>query len=92
MVKVLEKTEYDVWFKSKSEGVLSAGATMKDPAWDIEPATFDYKFHKTAAEPVEAVEGEELDGDEELVEGQEQEEADPTDGNEQAEGHDAPAV
>ena len=92
MVKVLEKTEYDVWFKSKSEGVLSAGATMKDPAWDIEPATFDYKFHKTAAEPVEAVEGEELDGDEELVEGKEQEEADPTDGNEQAEGHDAPAV
>ncbi len=59
MIKVLSKKDYDVWVKSKSKGVLSAGATLKNPAWDIEPSTFDYKFHKQPAVEVQEVAKEE---------------------------------
>ena len=56
MIVVLEEEDYNKWMKVKAEGVKTA-----DGAWEIEPATFDYQFHKEAPveTPIDAPAGDE---------------------------------
>ncbi|MFT5859209.1 MAG: cytochrome c oxidase subunit 2 [Flavobacteriaceae bacterium] len=43
MIVVMEEEDYNKWMDVKSKGVKNA-----DGSWGIEPATFDFQFHKDA--------------------------------------------